>query len=410
MSIFSRIKTAAASTSGTNPFNRVKEIVRAIKFSASPRLYGRFSSGAGEGEEIRIGSGLSIINGELVASATNTINSSTASDGTANISVLTLDVVGTLTANHIHGNLAGAVYTHVRAGENLAKGDPVYVSGFHGSGSTLIPIVSKADASNPAKMPAIGVMDAAVANNANGHMVITGTITEFNTNAYSLNAELYVANGGGLTATPPTNSQAVARVERANANNGAIIVKIGELATSASTANTLVRRGANGEASFSRVRVTAVGGADAVTALSATGVGVSGSGGAAGIYGAGLGSGAGLYGDSEAGVGMQSTSQTGTNHAEFGDNANNRSFIRRVLGLIGWWRGSFTQTLGAPSVLTANRAVTLPDADGIVFIRASSIPSTPTSTGVVGQIAADSSFFYICTATNTWRRVALTTW
>jgi hypothetical protein len=155
-------------------------------------------------------------------------------------------VEGTLTADHIHGNLAGSVYAHVRAGETLAKGDPVYISGSHGSGENLIPIVSKADASNAAKMPAVGIMDAALANNANGHMVITGTITQLNTNAYAVNSVLYVATGGGFTATPPAaNSQAVAIVERANTNNGAIIVKVNGLASSggngASDANKLVR-------------------------------------------------------------------------------------------------------------------------------------------------------------------------
>jgi len=155
-------------------------------------------------------------------------------------------VEGTLTADHIHGNLAGSVYAHVRAGENLAKGDPVYISGSHGSGANLIPIVSKADASNAAKMPAVGIMDAALANNANGHMVITGTITELNTNAYAVNSVLYVATGGGFTSTPPAaNSQAVAIVERSNTNNGAVIVKVNGLASSggngASDANKLVR-------------------------------------------------------------------------------------------------------------------------------------------------------------------------
>jgi hypothetical protein len=157
-----------------------------------------------------------------------------------------LTVEGTLTADHIHGNLAGSVYAHVRAGETLAKGDPVYISGSHGSGSNLIPIVSKADASNAAKMPAVGIMDAALANNANGHMVIIGTITQLNTNAYAVNSVLYVATGGGFTSTPPAaNSQAVAIVERSNTNNGAIIVKVNGLASNggngASDANKLVR-------------------------------------------------------------------------------------------------------------------------------------------------------------------------
>jgi hypothetical protein len=38
------------------------------------------------------------------------------------------------------------------------------------------------------------------------------------------------------------------------------------------------------------------------------------------------------------------------------------------------------------------------------------VPSTATSTGVLGQWAADSSWLYICTASNTWRRVAIATW
>lgn len=185
------------------------------------------------------------------AAGPNSVTSATTSDSTADLLLAAATVSGTLTASHIHGNLAGNVYGHIRAGEALAKGDPVYVSGSHGSGSTLIPIVSKADASNAAKMPAVGIMDAAVANNATGHMVITGTITELATNAYSINAELYVAAGGGMTATPPTaRAQPVARVERSNANNGAIIVKVNGLSASDATASTLVRRDSAGNASF----------------------------------------------------------------------------------------------------------------------------------------------------------------
>ena len=182
----------------------------------------------------------------------NSVTSATTSDGTANLSLLnvttaTAEVTGTLTASHIHGNLAGNVYGHIRAGETLEKGDPVYVSGSHGSGSTLIPIVSKADASNAAKMPAIGIMDAGVTIHNNGHMVIVGTITELDTDGLTVNSELYVAAGGGMTATPPTaRAQPVARVERANLNNGAIIVKVNGLSASDATPSTLVRRTSEG--------------------------------------------------------------------------------------------------------------------------------------------------------------------
>lgn len=37
-------------------------------------------------------------------------------------------------------------------------------------------------------------------------------------------------------------------------------------------------------------------------------------------------------------------------------------------------------------------------------------PSTSSSTGVAGQIAWDTNYFYICTATNTWKRIAIATW
>jgi hypothetical protein len=213
----------------------------------------------------------------------NSVTSATTSDGTADLDLLNVQAVNatvtdTLTAPHIHGNIAGSVYAHIRAGENLTKGDPVYVSGSHGSGSTLIPIVSRADASNAAKMPAIGIMDEAVANNANGHMVIVGTITELDTAGLTVNAELYVAAGGGMTGTPPTaRAQPVARVERANANNGAVIVKVNGLSASDATPNTLVRRDANGGASLeyptfgSGFQITETGGSDTFGMRSATG-------------------------------------------------------------------------------------------------------------------------------------------
>lgn len=39
-----------------------------------------------------------------------------------------------------------------------------------------------------------------------------------------------------------------------------------------------------------------------------------------------------------------------------------------------------------------------------------SVPASATSVGVVGQKAFDSTYMYICVATNTWQRVELSTW
>ena len=38
------------------------------------------------------------------------------------------------------------------------------------------------------------------------------------------------------------------------------------------------------------------------------------------------------------------------------------------------------------------------------------VPATATSTGAVGQFAYSTTYFYICVATNTWRRVAISSW
>ena len=38
------------------------------------------------------------------------------------------------------------------------------------------------------------------------------------------------------------------------------------------------------------------------------------------------------------------------------------------------------------------------------------VPASATATGIKGQIAADATHLYICTATNTWKRVGIATW
>jgi hypothetical protein len=136
-------------------------------------------------------------------------------------------VEGLLTANHIHGNLAGSVYLHVKntSGGTLAKGTPVRVIG--AVGDTTILQVAAANASSEATMPAIAILDAALANNAEGHAVLVGEVTGLNTGAYALGQTLFVAAGGGLTGTRPTaNAQAVAVVGRVHASTGTIAVSI----------------------------------------------------------------------------------------------------------------------------------------------------------------------------------------
>lgn len=84
------------------------------------------------------------------------------------------------------------------------------------------------------------------------------------------------------------------------------------------------------------------------------------------------------------------------------------------------WPGSVYWASGAPLLRTANN-----DTDIILLythehttffgvhlnaLSVVAVPSTATSTGIRGQQAFDSSWHYTCTATNTWRRVAIASW
>jgi hypothetical protein len=112
------------------------------------------------------------------------------------------------------------------SGATLPIGTPVYATGSVGaSGSTE---VAGADAGDAAKMPAIGVLEQPLANNAQGFAVPLGMVRGLNTSAYSMNGVVYVAAGGGLTPTRPTGYtdlvQNIGRVVRVHASTGELLV------------------------------------------------------------------------------------------------------------------------------------------------------------------------------------------
>ena len=140
----------------------------------------------------------------------------------------TLEVNGVLTANHIHGNLAGAVYLHVKntSGVTIPAGSPVYATGSVGaSGETEVAI---SDADVASTMPALGIVDSELVNNAEGHATVLGVAKGLDTSAYSVNDSLYVSTSGGLTNTRPTGAselvQKIGRVIRSDASTGEILV------------------------------------------------------------------------------------------------------------------------------------------------------------------------------------------
>ena len=102
----------------------------------------------------------------------------------------------------VHGEFLkdSVVRFTAKAGENITKGQAVYISGISGE----VPVVSLADADDTAKMPAFGLAEATVSTNAEVEITSFGTLKGLDTSSYSLGDILYVdTTAGSLTNNPP---------------------------------------------------------------------------------------------------------------------------------------------------------------------------------------------------------------
>jgi hypothetical protein len=106
------------------------------------------------------------------------------------------------------------------SGASITKGDPVYISGY-----STKPTIAKANASTISTFPVVGLAETNIGNNSDGVIVISGIFSNINTNSYAAGNVLYVAAGGGLTATKPTsNAASVGIVGKSDSTTGIIIV------------------------------------------------------------------------------------------------------------------------------------------------------------------------------------------
>lgn len=83
-------------------------------------------------------------------------------------------------------------------------------------------------------------------------------------------------------------------------------------------------------------------------------------------------------------------------YSDSGDFIRTPIFIKRSNGYIGVQTSSPTRMLDVNS-----------DA---VRVRTAKTPASATATGEAGTICWDANYLYVCTATNTWKRVAISTW
>jgi hypothetical protein len=137
-----------------------------------------------------------------------------------------VDFTNTVAANDIH------VQVRNESGATINRGDAVYVSGY--SVGSSLPLVSLADASSSATMPAFGLVSSAtISNNANGSIYISGRLSDFDTSGFTAGDILYVSNvgttGNTLTNVKPTGTdliEQVGEVLRSNASNGVFEIEL----------------------------------------------------------------------------------------------------------------------------------------------------------------------------------------
>lgn len=113
-------------------------------------------------------------------------------------------------------------------GVTLTKGQIVYVNG--ASGGKITVALAQAN-SESTSAGTIGMIKADIANNAEGSVILNGTISGLNTNGLSGGQPLYLSPtvAGGWTSTRPTGNDhliVIGFVENVNAATGSIFVKV----------------------------------------------------------------------------------------------------------------------------------------------------------------------------------------
>lgn len=165
-------------------------------------------------------------NTSLTLNASNVLTLTDSDSGT-----VTVDLSSLVTAA---GGTAESTHIPVKntSGATITKGTPVYITGNVGASNRLQ--IAPADASDPAKMPAIGLLETDLINNAEGYVVQGGYLTNITTDiidgtSTSSNDTVYIKVGGGLTMTKPTGStnyiQNIAKVARVGSgSSGSLVV------------------------------------------------------------------------------------------------------------------------------------------------------------------------------------------
>jgi len=328
----------------------------------APRITGRC-----DGLEVLCKAGLAINAGQVVYVTGASGNNIIIGLAQANAELTSSKTIGISESTLAH-NATGYVITEGLMTVSISapaanEGDPIWLSPTTAGGMVF------------------GAANKPVAPN---HMVYIGVVTRKTGNTI---VEIFVKvqNGSELeeladvSITSPTAGQALMRGASLWENRSLVSADISDATTNA-TANTIVKRGTQGGASFAGTSSIAVS-VSTTTATSVSSISTSG----IGVYGESGSSDGGFFASST-GTGLSTFTDSGDYHAKFGDSSgDNRSFVARVSGAFGWWRGAFRGFLQAPaSITSSDKTWTLPNNTGTVALTTDEM--TPTAAGIASKI------------------------
>ena len=100
------------------------------------------------------------------------------------------------------------IFEVVYTGENITKGDPLYISGSQGAN----PRVFKADAADPNKMPVTFISNETIGVSNTTDAIILGLIEGIDLTGYVAGQSIYVAEGGGYSTSLPSGSNSITQL------------------------------------------------------------------------------------------------------------------------------------------------------------------------------------------------------
>jgi len=203
--------------------------------SATDKLLGRSTAGAGDVEEITCTSfARDVLDDADAATARTTLDAAASShthDPTTDVEIGSATAGNQLTVNEAgtaleYGLASKYLLVRKATAGTIAAGRPVYIDSYNPAGYVE---VEEADASSAATMPAVGLTYDSITNGGSGgRVLISGNFTGLDTSSFSEGDAVYVSTTAGeLTATKPVAAnliQKIGQVGRSDASNGQLVV------------------------------------------------------------------------------------------------------------------------------------------------------------------------------------------